>query len=365
VRLNEQIQKLKEFYFRNERHLSGAAMVTGFIIDNLTLTRIDLWIDNLILFTYLIVAGLGITIVNLSRGRLVHHPRMQQFSYIAPIVTQFAFGGLFSGFVVFYSRSSSLLGSWLFLLLLAGLLIGNEFFQKRYTQLVFQSSIFFIGVFSFAIFYVPIVVQSLDWWVFLASGLVSLVIIGGFLFLLSFVMPGAVHASRKYLLMSIGSLYLLINVLYFTNLIPPVPLSLKDAGVYHSVVREGDDYRLTVEETHWYDLRSRFRPVFHRVGSESVVVFTSVFAPTDIETTIYHRWEHYDESARQWVESGTISFPIVGGRDGGYRGYTKKTSVPPGKWRVEVINARGQILGQVRFNVAAASTALELDVVYR
>ena len=31
------------------------------------------------------------------------------------------------------------------------------------------------------------------------------------------------------------SVVLIVNILYFANLIPPVPLALKDAGIYHQV----------------------------------------------------------------------------------------------------------------------------------
>jgi hypothetical protein len=46
-----------------------------------------------------------------------------------------------------------------------------------------------------------------------------------------------------------------------------------------------------------------------------------------------------------------ISFHITGGRQEGYRGYSFKTNVPAGKWRVFVETPRGQVLGRYEFNV--------------
>jgi len=111
-------QNMKSFFVKYERHISTGAFAAGFIIDNLTLTRIDLLLDNLILFSYLVVAGSVIVFLNFYErgvftgfvGRFFAPARL-----VAPIAMQFAFGGLFSGFFIFYSRSASLSASWPFL----------------------------------------------------------------------------------------------------------------------------------------------------------------------------------------------------------------------------------------------------------
>ena len=46
-----------------------------------------------------------------------------------------------------------------------------------------------------------------------------------------------------------------------------------------------------------------------------------------------------------------VSYPINGGRDGGYRGYTIKSNPGPGEWRVDISTADGHLLGRVRFSV--------------
>ena len=57
-------QKYKEFYKRNERYVTGGALLFGFILDNFTLTRIDLKFDNIVLFTYLAIAFFAILFIN-------------------------------------------------------------------------------------------------------------------------------------------------------------------------------------------------------------------------------------------------------------------------------------------------------------
>jgi len=45
---------------------------------------------------------------------------------------------------------------------------------------------------------------------------------------------------------------------------------------------------------------------------------------------------------------------VVGGRDNGYRGYTFKRHVQPGRWRVEVRTETGRLLGRIPFELVPA-----------
>ena len=46
-----------------------------------------------------------------------------------------------------------------------------------------------------------------------------------------------------------------------------------------------------------------------------------------------------------------MGFEISGGREGGFRWYSKKFTITAGKWRVKVETGRGQILGRIEFAV--------------
>ena len=83
----------------------------------------------------------------------------------------------------------------------------------------------------------------------------------------------------------------------------------------------------------------------------SVYAFASVFAPTDLETTILHDWEFYDEQEGEWTSTGKVVYQITGGRDGGFRGFSFKDNVQPGHWRVNVETQRGQLLGRKTFEI--------------
>jgi hypothetical protein len=316
----------------------------------------------LILLSYLFIAFFGIIIFNLiDTGRL----RGRIYSWVAPLfplLAQFAFGGLFSGYFIFYGRSASVLSSWIFVLLLALFLIGNERFKKQYLRFRFQMAIFFVALFSFSIFSIPTLLGTIGPHIFVLSGVVSVGVMALLLRFLQKIMPEKIAATRNSLVASISGIFIVFNILYFANAIPPLPLSLKEIGVYHNVERVESGYRVLAESPPWYKFYHDYNDTFHRAPDEAVYVFSSVFAPTKLETKIFHQWQYFDSSLGKWKTVGTFGFPIIGGRDGGYRGFSTKTSVSEGKWRVNVITEHGQIVGRVKFKVENTKEAVQLEV---
>jgi len=350
-------EKVKSLYTKNERFLFPVALLFGFIVDNFTLTRIDLWFNNLILFFYVVLAGVGIIIVNFYESGRLRSGFVGRISHLSPFVVQFAFGNLFSGFFVFYSRSSTLVGNWPFLLLLLVLLLGNEFLKKRYLRFDFQMSVFFVALFSYNICYIPIILEDLSERAFLLSGVISLIIITLFIFFTSLFIPKLVSKGSNILIGSIGGIYLIINLFYFTNIIPPIPLSLKNEGIYHLVEKNKEgNYTMKDEEKSWYESLRDYKNEFHHVPGSPIYFFSAVFSPTDLDTKIYHSWQYYDEVKKEWTESFKEGYEIVGGRDGGYRGYTIKKNILPGRWRVDVMTERKQLLGRYNFVVIDVPT---------
>lgn len=342
-------QRAKELYFQYERHISSGALLFGFVVDSFTLTRADLWLDNLILLSYLAISGVGIGVVNVVDARRWQRGFFAALRKIAPLGIQFAFGGLFSGLLVLYSRSASLSSSWPFLLFLLFLLIGNEFFRERYERLTFQVSVYFVALFSYITLVLPVLVKEIGPVIFLLGGVLSLLVLFGLLRFLSLFIFVQIRKSKQQIFLVVGSIFLFINVLYFANIIPPIPLSLKESGAYHRVERVGKAYLAEEQEKHWYEFID-FSPELYVVKGASAYFYSSVFAPTDIDTNIVHHWE-YKQPDGSWKTESRITFPIIGGRDGGYRGYSVKERVQEGRWRVSVETARGQIVGREQFDV--------------
>jgi len=345
-------KQIKEWVARYEHYLMPLALLFGFVIDNLTLTRIDQWFDNVVLASYLLLAALGIVLYHLINTGRVGGLIANRLVGLLPLLVQFAFGGLFSGFLVFYSRGASIFSSWLFVLILAGLLVGNEILREQYRRFQVQMGILFVALFSFLVFFVPVVVKAIGPYVFLLSSAVSIAVMALFLYLLSFVLQEKVTDGRRVLALSVVTITLIFNGLYFMGAIPPLPLSLKDAGVYHTIEKTNSGtYAALGEPVPWYLPFRSYNKVYERAPGESVYVYSAVFAPTDLTETIGHRWEYYDEARGAWTNVGTVRFSITGGRAEGYRGYSTKYGPAPGKWRVTVVTEGGLPIGRISFRV--------------
>ena len=130
------LNKFSAFYKRFEKWISPVGLVYGFIFTSLTLTRVDMWLENFWIVMHLLIAAFGILALTLFENRAekknLPEEEKDKFHFYLTLVIQFAFGGLFSTFFVFYMRSASLIDSWSFILLLLTLLIGNEIWKKHY-----------------------------------------------------------------------------------------------------------------------------------------------------------------------------------------------------------------------------------------
>ena len=158
---------------------------------------------------------------------------------------------------------------------------------------------------------------------------------------------------------SIFLLFGVFNVLYFINWIPPVPMALKHVGVYHAVTRATDDYQysLTFEEPQGWDRYIRqTNKVFNWSPGDTAFCFASVFSSTAMNKKIFHLWE-YDDPDDGWILIEKLGYDLFGGRDGGFRGYSFKTSVKPGDWRVEIVTEDDIKLGSVDFVVVRSDAS--------
>lgn len=353
--LPKDVQELVHWY---ERYISPLSLVGGFIADNLVLLRrVDLWTSNALLFFYLALSAAGIILINLIETGRLRAKWILKIAPAVPIIVQFSFGGLFSGFLSLYSRSAAYAVSWIFILVLAALLLGNERFLRLYRRFTFQIGLYFTTLFSFFIFFLPVIFRTIGPAMFVVSGIMSLCVVVLFLRFLRYLMPELVKREQTRIARSIAIIFLIFNVLYFTNAIPPLPLALKDAGVYHSIVKHADGtYSLVGEPIAWWNIFERYNTTFHQSPGDTAVVWSAVFAPSGLSTTIFHEWQHYEEKSRSWRTTNTEQFPILGGRDGGYRGYSIKDTLAEGKWRVNVITPYGQIIGRISFTVLDSLT---------
>lgn len=337
---------------RYERYLTAGALFFGFIFDTLTLTRIDFLYENVVIVGYLILGMAMIILSALYTRRHLKNMWLEKIGAFAPIVLQFTFGGLFSAFLVFFVRSASFVASWPFLLLLSSVLVGNEFFKERYSRFSFQIFIWYFALYLYLALVMPVIVGRIGFLVFLASGTLALLLVYSLIRALEHMVPTLMHELRQAPLMFMVGLFAVFNVLYVLNIIPPIPLSLKEAGVYEYVARVGDTY--IKERTERSFLKEFFlRDRIELLPGKPAYFFSSVFSPTNLEVEIIHHWQRYNEDTNRWMTVAYIPFIIRGGRDAGYRGFTLLQHASAGMWRVRVETGRGQLLGRETFYIVS------------
>ena len=275
---------------------------------------------------------------------------------------QYAIGGILSGCLIFYTKSAVLAVSWPFLVLLALVFGGNEYFRKYRDHLIFPTVLVFFALYAYAIFALPIYIGAIGPWVFVGSTFATIILFWGFLYLLNRTGKARLSESIRPIVASCAVIVFTMVATYATGLVPPLPLALKEGGIYHGLTKRGGDYVLQTEEIRqWWQI---WPQTVHVAPGGTLYSYGAVFAPIRFSTSVVHHWERYDEEARKWVEEGHIAFPISGGRKEGFRGYSIKENPEPGKWRVSVETLAGQTIGRISFNVerVRSTPALEEEV---
>ncbi len=359
------LKEKKEQYGRYIKFFPAAAFVTGFTWDSFTLNRIDILSDNLLMLFYLILLGSLIILSNLIEDDINKNSFLRKYKKWFPLGIQFLLGGLFSGYVVYYFKSASFSKTSVFLVILALLLILNEFLKKRLSNLYLQIGLFYFVNFSFFIFFVPILLGRINYFSFFFGGVISLITAGT---LIVFLYRNLVFKNfREFIVCQSIPLILfcLFSLFYVFNWIPPVPLSIQSYGIYHNITKKQTEkgktlYELKYEKPPWHKPWVQSDRDYKYRAGDRVFCFTSIYAPTKIKKDIYHLWQKYDKNKESWLESDKILMEIKGGREKGYRGYSFKNRVTTGKWKVDVITGEGLLLGRVNFNIVPADSAANL-----
>ncbi len=342
---------LRDLYARFERPISSLSLIGGFVFNIFTLTRVDHFWENFWILGHILIVAVCIVMINFEVHQKVDPTDASKAHFWLINILQFTFGGILSTFLVYYFRSATILVSWPFLLILAAAFVANERLKHHFARLTFQITLFFLSLFSFAIFIVPVILHRIGPWIFIISGLFSLGLLWLFLLILKKVTRERFYRSRKLLAMSIGGIYIGMNILYFSNIIPPIPLSLKDAGVYHSISKNASgDYLVDYEDHGLSDIFTVYED-FHLREGDPVYVFSAVFSPAKLDTVIVYNWQRYNKETNRWVDEENVPVHISGGRDGGYRTYSIKSNLTKGRWRVNVETVQGQVIGRILFNI--------------
>ena len=338
---------------KNSKFTPVLIFIAGFLWDVFTLNRIDNPIDNLILGSYLLLAGVCLVVSHGLATLKIQHIWMHKFPRIWNYGVQFFLGGLFSSYVVYYFQSTTISSTLFFIILMVVLLIANEFLPRRLGNVYFQTALYTIAAFSYFIYLIPVLIKKMGTLIFLTSGVASLVLVMIVITMLVKMTNAEVEFSRKKLWFASGSVYTGIIVLYFMNLIPPIPLAAKHIGAYVGYERTSTGYNMQDAYMGFMNQVRFWEELVPHTSGQPIYVFASVFAPTGMEFRIVHHWQRYNDRTEKWESVDRINYRAIGGRDGGYRGVSRKSSLSPGLWRVDIEDDRGFVVARMRMRLTA------------
>tara|TARA_R110000868_G_scaffold227554_4_gene480562 strand:+ start:2728 stop:3846 length:1119 start_codon:yes stop_codon:yes gene_type:complete len=338
---------------RHEKYAPIIFFIGGFIFDTLTLGRIDRLYDLIVLSTHMTLLTITIYLFNLVDEGKFKSAFIEHNKDYFPLVIQFFFGGLSSAYVIYFSRSVSLSKTASFFVILLVLLFANEFLKKRISNKYLQFSVYFFINFIFFTFMIPVFIKEMNTFVFIISGLISLAWTLTLILVIYYKSPSTqIEIKLTKIVGIILTIYILINTFYILKIIPPVPLALEHGIVAHDIKLDGNKYVVTHERDNNFVFWRDHRIEFIYKPNDKVYIFTSIFAPTDLKKSIIHRWKWYNPETELWEIVEDIGFDITGGRDDGFRGYTYKSNVKTGQWKIDVITEDEElVLGIVDFEI--------------
>lgn len=339
---------------RLRRVLPALAFFGGFLWDALTLGRSVAAMDLWILTAYLAAAAGILWFLGRREAMMASQPTPETETITTAesqpwwqesgpyLLLQFCFGGLFSALFIFYFKSSSHFLAILWALGLGGLLIANEFLDDRYRRFTLTWALFGLCAMLLLNFVVPHVVGSISAFWFFSSTLAGAGLAHG----LRLKTPGQPGRIKPMWGIAAG-----LALAYLVDVIPPVPLVTRDIAVGHALAKANGEYRLNHEKAPWWKFWRATESEIHLIPGERLYCVAAIFAPSGLDTRLYHHWRYHDDKAG-WQSRSRIGFNLSGGRQGGYRGMTFKQNLAPGAWRVAVETEDGRTVASHEFRIS-------------
>lgn len=267
--------------------------------------------------------------------------RIEKATRWATFCVSFFLGTLLSNTLVYYFRSSDIIQMWPIFLIIIIAIILNEFVYGRVPDLI----LFYIGLTFYIIFNIPILINKVNTYTFFVSILVAVIFTSILTVLLQ-----RIYLSRKdFIFLMIFSAFFpfLMLRLYYINYIPAVPLALGDSGFYSKVEKVDLEVGYTynkedkglVQNKKFFILNKDHYDLLtlKDINGGVMYFYSSIISPANVSADITHVWEKYDTERKIWIKEAEIEYPISGGREDGYRGYSQIANISQGEWRVRVL----------------------------
>ncbi|MBR6455195.1 MAG: DUF2914 domain-containing protein [Fibrobacter sp.] len=262
-------------------------------------------------------------------------------------VVQFCFGNLYSALVICYFKSSGSIASFAIVLILAALLVGNEFLKEKYENFgICLAFLCLLGTMFFN-FLIPHLVHGMGTFWFVLSTLLSAVVC-----YLLWMKSSQDFSRKKRFLVAPVAICLMLFIAYLANWIAPVPLVLKQQIVCKNFNRE--TYSCDTDKLDFWQRIGFKGETIHKDEGDEVYFMSSVYAPAELKAPIEFRWYYKEPSTNKFKITDKITssrMVVRGGRDAGYRSYSKKKNIPPGTYKVETAYKDGAVIGAKTFKV--------------
>ena len=359
---------------KTEKFFPAFAFLGGFSWDSMTIGSKVYGSDLVILFLYYLLALVSIYFIatrisveskNMDSGESIYGEdsdveihqnffskiknREWSSSWIERLtcVVQFCFGNLYSALVICYFKSSGSIASFAIVLILAALLVGNEFLKEKYENFgICLAFLCLLGTMFFN-FLIPHLVHGMGPFWFFLSTLLSAVVC-----YLLWTKSSRGYSRQKRFLVAPIAICLVLFIAYLANWIAPVPLVLKQQIVCKNFNRE--TYSCDVDKLDFWQRVGFKGETIHKDEGDEVYFMSSVYAPAELKAPIEFRWYYKEPSTNKFKLTDKITssrMVVRGGREAGYRSYSKKKNIPPGTYKVETAYKDGAVIGAKSFKV--------------
>lgn len=342
-------EKLLFYKAKYQQYLPALFFVGGFLFDILTLSRIDDRITIIQQAIYLFIIGAILVLRTFEHAGNFHPQKLgKKVWHYHSEVLHFLFGTLLSQYTFFYFLSSSFFTSFVFMILLLGLMLVNEMPQFRNQGPALKFALFTLILISYFSFMVPMVLGFIGLFPIVIAVVISWLVIGVISYI--FIKRGL---PQKNIFQGVLSPALLVGCifvfLYFFKFLPPVPLSIQYIGIYQKLEKADDQYILSYERD-WWKFWQKGAQTVNALPGDKIYCFIRLFSPTGIKDKISFRW--YKKNVKhKWELQDSIENSIVGGREHGFRGFAMKSNFEPGDWKVQVETLDGREIGRIYFTL--------------
>ncbi len=346
----------KSFAHKHKKWEPLVFFIAGFTFDAFLLHRID---DPLMLVHQALYLSLSAFIIawdlfgDVDRAEAPESEQGRVVKLIAKLwsyregVLHFLLGTLLNVYTIFYFKSGTLISSLIFIAILASLLFLNEVRPAKIPKHILRNALFALCLISYVNVVTSIAIGSIGLVVFLSALFIASTIHWLYCkFLERKLDPAKIRWQVQAPFLVV---VMVVAGLYFTKILPPVPLSVKHIGIYHDVARVEGGYRLGMTKPDWKFWESGDQTFYAKPG-DKIFCFVQVFSPSRFSDQLFVRWKYYDPR-QGWTHADAIVLGVVGGREEGFRGVTSKSNYTAGDWRVSVETSDGREIGRMSFTV--------------